>query len=86
MMISIDEFVHSKAKESGYNISELCEHAIRNKVCGSIDAPDEEKSCFGCGRTKVSLTWLCPDEKWFCNKCMRPKVRKVIIGVASKKG
>lgn len=86
VMISVDEFSHSKAKDKLINISEICENAIREVV----DSKPQEIICSQCGckeeqaskdNNYTGMTWLCPDEVWICSRCLRKEINKVIIGV-----
>lgn len=85
VMISIDEELHTKAKDRLLNISNVCEKALREKTEGSISDGEDSRRCFKCNVSGANLSeelvWLCPDERWICERCLKFEVRKVIVGV-----
>jgi hypothetical protein len=71
VMISLDEFVHKRAKEKLLNISEICERAIITRLnLNKSDAPEESilMKCSICGDV-VEDGFLCEETgKFFCTK------------------
>jgi len=88
-MISIDEELHTKAQEKGFNISAIAENAVRNNMGTTEVIIDEALNCEFCGvegkeetaetinQSQQGLVWLYPDEKWICNKCLSIKSRHI---------
>jgi len=84
IMVSVDEFIHKKAKERYINISQVCESALRVKVQGEITQTEKERECFNCKAKDVEMTWLCPDEIWMCNKCLTTDIRRVSVCIGTR--
>jgi hypothetical protein len=72
VMISIDEFIHKRAKEKFINVSEICEDALRRRVKGEIkDVPEEnlKLQCSKCLKI-VEFGFLCEElNKFYCEEC-----------------
>lgn len=80
VMISIDEYMHAKAKERHMNISAVCDMAIKIKLGEAINADEEVKECRHC-KAQENLIWECPGEYWVCEKCLKGKVRDVLVRI-----
>ena len=88
--LNIDEDTLIAAKEKGYNLSEIAEEALRNKLGKkTIEIDVSDKCCEFCDsppmRTATAdnlkgLTWLWPDEMWICPKCLKAKSLKEVYG------
>jgi post-segregation antitoxin (ccd killing protein) len=89
--LTIDAELKRQAKERGFNMSEIAQNAIREKL-GNIDITIEEnKACAYCGREMgkafvdikgiehKGLRWLFPDERWICPKCLFEKSKRAVI-------
>jgi hypothetical protein len=90
VMISVDEYVHKRAKDGHINISAVSEVALAKKVGHTLDAPEEDIRCKKCGKqeaketkTTIGMTWLCPDECWICSGCLKHEVNKNVIGIVT---
>lgn len=71
--LNIDIEVLQKAKEKNFNLSEIAEQAIKDKLqIKEVEIKQDIKNCEFCGR-ETNLTWLYPDEKWTCDQCLRKK-------------
>lgn len=93
VMITLEEETHKRAKENLLNISQITEKTLREKLSNKINADEEELRCNFCGihlpkQTADDLTkglcWLCPDEIWVCPRCLKAKIRKSTIAVATR--
>ncbi len=84
--LNIEDELIQKAKEKFFNISEIAEEAIKQKLGGVevvIDTTVEK--CEFCNKegekaTKDNLeglTWLWPDERWICEGCLKEKGEKL---------
>lgn len=70
--ISIDEFIHDKAKEKRLNVSAICELALRNRVeLKKSDAPEEsiKLKCFECHEL-FDEGFICENlHRFYCSQC-----------------
>lgn len=83
--LNIDNELLEEAKKNSYNVSEIAEKALRERLGKKeVEINETVNACEFCGReldkAKASnpnegLTWLYPDEKWICPKCLRRKSR-----------
>lgn len=82
--LTIDSELIEQAKLRFYNISEIAENALRNKLGKTEVSIEEALKCSSCGNegqkesaetiidnNPNALTWLYPDQKWICNSCLR---------------
>ena len=71
-MISVDEFIHKKAKDRGLNISEISENAIRRFADPrKQDLPSDllNLKCTQCGK-EIEYGFLCEERNLFlCQEC-----------------
>ncbi len=85
--VSIDEFMLEKAQKQRFNICDIANKAIKERVEGVIETDIKIKDkCEFCGveEDKASrennyrgLTWLWPDERWICDKCLKVKGSRI---------
>lgn len=76
--ISVEDSIHDQAKQRSFNISSVCEMAIKEKLnLKDVVVNTQIRNCEFCGKefehaTKNinGLTWLFPDEKWVCPRCL----------------
>ena len=80
VMISVDEEVHSRAKERGMNISEVCERALQTQ---KLEEESTEKSCGLCGAIHTDY-WLDNYQMWVCKACERKQVKRIIHGLIGR--
>ena len=78
-MTSVDDDVIARAKDRGFNVSEILERALQDKL-GLVNLKiSKSENCEICSKEMrmasadnlKGLTWLFPDEKWVCPKCLR---------------
>ena len=87
--INIDHEVLEKAKGLGFNISSIAEDALKVKSGQTLGTPDDELSCFKCGKKMRKATaknmnglfWLNPEEVWCCPECDSRRTRSVVVAV-----
>lgn len=84
--LTIEAEILEKAKEKGYNLSEIAERALRDKLCRfEVEIDKTITECGLCGREEekatkenpIGLTWLWPDERWICSTCLKGKEIKL---------
>jgi len=86
--LNVDNELLESAKKKLFNISEILENAIREKLEEKQVSIKNSDKCEFCGREDVKatrdnlngLTWLWPDERWICSNCLtRKSVNEVSI-------
>lgn len=91
-MVSINDDLKKKAKERFWNISDITDRAIREKLGRISIEINEPIVCEFCGKedrtaTKddlLGLTWLWPDEKWICENCLRHERSAIAMANAKR--
>lgn len=76
--LNIEAEVIEKCKESGFNLSELAEKAMKDKL--GMKEIDMREPCFECGRERgegIRFFWVCPEEIWLCEKCEKNRTEKM---------
>ena len=85
--LNIEDETLKKAKERLFNISEIAEEAINEKLGQKeVIIQTEITKCDFCGKegekatrdNLKGLTWLWPDERWICENCLIIKGRRII--------
>lgn len=67
-MVSIDEAVHKRAQDKGYNISRMCENALmENAVIEESHVP--QYTCTECGKVTDEGFICLEHKKLFCREC-----------------
>lgn len=89
--LSVDSEVVAKAKENMWNLSEVTESALREKMNQKKVTIEEAEKCAYCGREVPmayvdhdtgeivdGLTWLYPYDEWICPHCLRVESMKQV--------
>ena len=89
--ISIDSTILTNAQKQHFNISEIANKALKERVESVIEVDIKlSDRCEFCNRkqeraTPISLnglTWLYPDERWICDKCLKIKGSRIPASIA----
>ena len=60
--ITVDEEIHKKAKDLGFNISKLCENAMKNAIKRMKGSnPSNNPKGFSVNAFSKRVEWGCPD-------------------------
>ena len=91
--LSIDDEVIAKAKSRGFNISDVAERALQEKLnivekhidtsidnCEFCGREQEKETAKGLKKGILGLTWLFPYDMWICWQCLGDKVERLKIG------
>jgi post-segregation antitoxin (ccd killing protein) len=90
--MTIEQEVKEKAKELGFNISEVAEEALIKKIEEATmkEKVNSEHRCEFCGKIDrlatrddlTGLTWLWPDERWICESCLKAKTAAMTVAAS----
>lgn len=89
--LSVDSEVVAKAKENMWNLSEVTEAALREKMNQKEVIVEDALCCAYCSKEMPQayvdhdtrelvdgLTWLYPYEEWICPSCLRNESIKLV--------
>ena len=87
--LSIDDTLNAVSTDNGWNMSEILEEAIKDKMqkASMAELVKSEHKCDFCGKPDrlasrddlEGLTWLWPDERWICESCLKRKSAAIAI-------
>lgn len=83
--LSVDADILQRAKQRHFNMSEISENALREKlgeininiqeseICEFCKAEGIKETAETANSSPTGLSWLYPDERWICNSCLTRK-------------
>lgn len=92
--LALDNDIINKAKQSGLNMSEIAEKAIRAKLeIKQVEIDNSILKCEKCGREQEKATlnnpkgmmWVCPYKLWLCWQCLREEIKIIESTVSHRK-
>lgn len=75
--LTIDADILEQAKNRLFNISAVCEEALRVKLGQNINIEEDSRQCYRCGG--LASIWDGYSEVWVCEKCNNNEIKQVSI-------